>query len=104
MTPAAKKVLTLKANGYQAKQIADELDINRRTVEYHLRNARICLGAKNTCNAIAIAMRDGFILAGEVAMVLLLSWSCLFSGGNVDARRGPNPPGISRTVRRESII
>jgi len=104
MTPNARKTLTLKANGFQSKQIADQLDLDRRTVEYHLRNARIELGARNICHAIAIAMRDGLILAGEIAMVLLLSWSCLFSGGNFDARRGPSPPSISRTVRRESVI
>ncbi len=102
MQPKTREVLVLRANGLQSKQIAPKLDIHRRTVEWHLKNAREELGAKNTVHAVAIAMRDGLILAGEIGCIILLCWSGLF--GDVDARRGPVVRNMVRTARRESIV
>lgn len=102
MNKTTREVLIMKANGLQSKQISDKLGLHLRTVEYHLNSARKELNAKTVCHAIAKAMRDGLIVSGEIGMVLLLSWSCLF--GQVDIRRGPRPPTVSRQVRRESIV
>lgn len=102
MKEKTRQVLVLKANGLQSKQIADKLNLHRRTVEEHLRNARKEMNAKTLYQAIARAVRDGVITAGEIGIVAFLSWACFF--GQVDVRRGPQPPTISRAARRESII
>ena len=97
MTPKTRQVLLMKANGMQSKTIADKLGIHLRTVEHHLSNARSELNAKTVCHAVAKAIKAGLIGLGEIGMVLLLSWSCFT--GQVDVRRGPNPPAVSRTAR-----
>jgi len=102
MQPKTKEVLVLRANGMQSKQIAPKLNIHRRTVEWHLKNARDELGAKNTVHAVAIAMRDGLILTGEICCIMILCWSGLVGGD--DMRRGPVARNTSRTARREFIV
>ena len=102
MKPKTRQVLIMKANGLQSKQIADKLNLHRRSVEEHLRKARDEMKAKTLYQAIARAVRDGVITAGEIGVVAFLTWACFF--GQVDVRRGPQPPTISRAARRESII
>lgn len=102
MQPKTREVLMLKANGKLSKQIANDLGIHRRTVEWHLEVAKKELGAKNTAHAVAIAMRDKIILVSEIGCVILLCWSGLF--GDVDARRGPVVRNMTRTARRELIV
>lgn len=55
------EVLTLKANGYTAIQVAEMLRISRKTVEVHLKFARAKLGTRSTESAIAVATKDGLI-------------------------------------------
>ena len=102
MQPKTKEVLTLKANGLLSKQIAAKLNVHRRTVEWHVKSACIELEALNSVHAVAIAMRDGLILASEIGCVILLCWSGL--NGDVDIRRGPVLRHMSRTARRELIV
>ena len=101
MTPKTRSVLVLKANGLLNKQIAKKLDMHVRTVQWHIQSACTELEAVNSVNAVAIAMRDGLILAGEIVCVVLLCWSGLV--GEVDARRTPSPT-MARTARRETIV
>ena len=61
MKKRALQVLELKAKGKLSKQIANELGLHRRTVEYHLSEAKKELGAVNMYNAIAIAVNKGII-------------------------------------------
>ena len=102
MQPKTREVLLLKANGRLSKQVADELGIHCRTVQWHLKSACDELGAKTTAHAVAIAIRDKLILTSEIVCVILLCWSGLF--GDVDARRGPVVRNMSRTARRELIV
>lgn len=101
MNNKTREVLVMRANGLLVKQIAEKLNIHRRTVDWHIQSACAELKAFNSCHAIAIAMRDGLILAGEISCILILCWSSLM--GSTDARRGPSPTA-ARTARREVII
>ena len=104
MQPKTREVLMLKANGKLSKQIAAELGIHRRTVEWHLekRLRKNELEAKvNTVHAVAIALRDKLILASEIGCIVILCWSGLT--GDSDLRRGPVARNMSRTARRENI-
>tara|TARA_R110000765_G_scaffold19555_1_gene51255 strand:+ start:1079 stop:1387 length:309 start_codon:yes stop_codon:yes gene_type:complete len=102
MNPKTKEVLTMKANGLLVKQIASKLNVHSRTVEWHIGVACCELKALNSSHAIAIAVRDGLILVAHVGCIAILCWSSLFSG--TEARRGPNPPPVARTARRDTII
>ena len=102
MQPKTREVLMLKANGMLSKQIASELGIHRRTVEWHLKSACNELEAVNTVHAVAIAMRNKLILAGEIGCIVILCWSGLT--GDTESRRGPVVRNMSRTARRESIV
>ena len=102
MRDKTRQILIMKANGLQSKQIADKLGLHRRSVEEHLLNARKEMRAKTLYQAIARAVRDGIIGAGEISVIFILTWSCLFGG--VEGRRGPQPRTTSRLVRREQII
>jgi DNA-binding CsgD family transcriptional regulator len=48
--------LTLAGSGLVTKQIAHEIGLTRRAVEFHLANARRKLGARNLQHAIALSM------------------------------------------------
>lgn len=100
MTPRTRQILTLKANGYSTKQIADTLSLHRRTVDWHLSKAVTAMNAKNVTHAVARAIVKGILTAGEIGMVLILSWSCFT--GSVDIRTPVRvPTRIVRQVRRE---
>lgn len=101
MNPKTRQVMVMKANGMMVKQIAEKLNLHRRTVEWHVQSACLELKALNSVHAVAIAMRDGLILAGEIGCILILCWSGLV--GDADIRRGPSPTA-SRTARRELMV
>lgn len=102
MQSKTKEVLTLKANGLSSKQAASKLNLHRRTVEWHLSQACNELGALNTIHAVAIAMKNGLILASEIGCIIILCWSAF--SGSVDLRRAPTVRNITRTARREFIV
>lgn len=60
-----RQVLTRVAAGMTASQIATELPISRRTVIFHLSNARRKLGAANSTHAISMALSLGLIRATQ---------------------------------------
>ncbi len=102
MQPKTKEVLTLKANGLSSKQVSSSLGLHRRTIEWHLSNACNELGAKNTIHAVALALKNGLILASEIGCIFILCWSAL--ADNVDLRRAPTARNVTRTARREFIV
>ncbi|AUG84925.1 hypothetical protein MAELSTROM_5 [Pseudoalteromonas phage Maelstrom] len=102
MQPKTKEVLTLKANGLSSKQVCAKLSLHRRTVEWHLSQACNELGASNTVHAVALAMKNGLILGGEIGCIILLCWSAF--SGSVDLRRAPTARNITRTAMREFIV
>src|SRR5262249_12334396 len=55
------EVLTLVARGQRSAQIAKKLGIAKRTVDFHLDNARIKLGAATRTHAVAKAVAGGMI-------------------------------------------
>ena len=63
ITKREKQVLSYTANGMSAEEVGEHLGISKRTVEAHLLNSRAKLFARNTINAVAIAMRRGLIIA-----------------------------------------
>lgn len=56
-----KMVLTLIAHGKSEPRVADELGRSAETVAKHTAHARDKLGARNTVNAVAIAVDQGII-------------------------------------------
>jgi DNA-binding NarL/FixJ family response regulator len=54
-------VLDLVANGLSAQEIAEQVDLSARTVEWHMHQAMKKLGAKNRVQAVVLAIRDGLI-------------------------------------------
>ena len=55
------EVLTLVARGQRSAQIANKLGIAKRTVDFHLDNARIKLGAATRAQAVVKAAAGGVI-------------------------------------------
>jgi DNA-binding NarL/FixJ family response regulator len=55
------EVLTLVARGQRSAQIATKLGIAKRTVDFHLDNARIKLGAATRAQAVVKAVAGGVI-------------------------------------------
>ena len=53
------EILKLLSEGFTQKEVASQLDIKTRTVEYHINNINIKLNANNTAHAVAIAYRTG---------------------------------------------
>jgi DNA-binding CsgD family transcriptional regulator len=60
-----REVLTLVALGYTGVQIADQLYIAPATVQTHMANTLIKLGAKNRAHGIAIALQTGELALGD---------------------------------------
>jgi len=59
LTPAMRAALELKAQGRTVPEIARELDRSHGTVRTELRAAYVRLGARNDCEAVAVAIRSG---------------------------------------------
>jgi DNA-binding CsgD family transcriptional regulator len=61
LTRRARECLTLAARGATSKEIARKLSISMRTVNAHLEQAIVRLGAKNRQEAVAKALTSGII-------------------------------------------
>lgn len=61
LSPRRRQMLTLASQGMTFDQIARELLVSRATVAKTLATAREALGAIDTTNAVAIAIRLGVI-------------------------------------------
>jgi len=61
VTPRQREILQLIADGKLTKQIAAELAISDRTVEFHRLKLRQMLGARTTAELIRVALRYGLV-------------------------------------------
>ncbi|MEL6204292.1 MAG: helix-turn-helix transcriptional regulator [Pseudomonadota bacterium] len=61
LTSRESDCMLLLASGLRQREIADRVSIDIKTVEMHLRNARIKLNARTTHQAIAQAILKGHI-------------------------------------------
>jgi DNA-binding NarL/FixJ family response regulator len=61
LTSREKEVLEAIADGKASKQIADELQISKQTVDTHRRNMIEKAGANNTTELIKKANKEGLI-------------------------------------------
>jgi len=59
------EVLKLKSYGYPTKVIAERLHRQPETIEYHLKEIRIALDAKNTAQMTFIAGAKGLVAAND---------------------------------------
>lgn len=57
------EVLTLVAEGYSGKEIAQRLGIAPTTVDRHVEHARLKIGARNRTHLIVVAMQQGLLRA-----------------------------------------
>ena len=94
LTPREKEAAQLAADGLKDKQIADRMGITQRTVEAHLRSARIALEANNTTHLVAIIIRNGIICS-------LAALSAL-SSISFDTVRPPQRNPVPRSACRYS--
>ena len=60
-----KAVLQLVAQGATSREIAQELVISENTVNFHVRNILGKLNARTRSEAVARALRDGIVKAGD---------------------------------------
>ena len=67
LRPREREVLALVAAGRTSAGIALELALSRNTVESHIRNAVVRLGASNRTHAVVIALGRGEIVLPEPA-------------------------------------
>lgn len=98
LTARELEVLIDKANGLQSKEIAAHSNLHRRTIEVHLHNAKMKLGARTVVHAVALAMRNGIISASQIGVILLLCWSGLFDWYHTERDYSQR---IVRAARRE---
>lgn len=61
LTARELEVLRLIHDGYRNKQIADQLSIAETTVNFHIKNLVIKLGANDRTHAVTIALRRGLL-------------------------------------------
>lgn len=66
LTPREVEVLRLAASGRGADELARELCLSRNTVKTHLAHAYDKLGAHNRADAIACALREGWLDTKDV--------------------------------------
>lgn len=60
-TPRQREVLQLLVQGLSVKQVAGQLEISTRTVEFHKYTLMESIGVKNTAELIRYAMRHGIV-------------------------------------------
>ena len=60
------EVIRLCAWGASTADIATDLCITERTVEFHLDNVRAKLHARNSTHAVALAIKHGYISLSDV--------------------------------------
>ncbi len=61
LSPRQLQILRLAADGKRGAEIAREMHIDLTTVKTHSRTGRERLGARNTTQAVAIAIRRGLL-------------------------------------------
>jgi len=63
LSPRELEVLDLIRRGHRNKQIAGRLEISETTVNFHIKNLVVKLGANDRTHAVAIAIRRGLLPA-----------------------------------------
>ena len=66
LTERERQVLILVARGKANREIAHELQISIKTVEYHMTNILGKLGARNRTEAVLKALRQGLVTLEEI--------------------------------------
>jgi DNA-binding CsgD family transcriptional regulator len=61
LTAREKQVLTLIGEGNSSQDVADAMDLSKRTIDFHLANIYNKLGVKNRVKALREAARYGLI-------------------------------------------
>jgi len=67
LSPRETEVLTLTAEGLTNKEIAYRLGISERTVQFHLNSIFNKSGAQSRTEAVALALKHGWIGKGKFA-------------------------------------
>lgn len=65
LSPREQEIFRHVAAGRTTKEIALVLGVAESTVEWHISNVLVKLGAASRAEAVAICMRDGLIATGE---------------------------------------
>ena len=65
------------------REIAERLSISVRTVEEHMKLTKASLNAKNSVNAVAVAIQKGIISL----LILVSTWQAVFDMYSCDMRR-----------------
>jgi len=55
------EVLACASNGFSNKETGRQLDISERTVRFHISNSCLKLNAHGRANAVAVALKNGYI-------------------------------------------
>lgn len=66
LTRRERQVLLLVCRGMANKEIARELDITAKTVEYHITNILGKLGAANRTQAVVIALEQALLNGADL--------------------------------------
>jgi DNA-binding NarL/FixJ family response regulator len=61
LSPREREVLQLIAEGYTSRQIAERLELSRRTVENHRTNIMSKLGIRTVAGLVRYALREGIV-------------------------------------------
>ncbi len=61
VTAREQEILVLVARGLSTKEVAQEIKIAPRTVDRHIENARLKLGARNRTHMVVRAMMEGLL-------------------------------------------
>ena len=64
-SPRELEVLTLASRGLTNKEIAYRLGISERTIQFHMNSVFNKTGAQSRTEAVALALRSGWIEVGE---------------------------------------
>ena len=94
LTPREEQILQFVAHGWSAKEIARHIAIAPRTVERHIENARLKIGARNTPHMIACAFSTGALDPGAFSPEAV--------GELFGVEFGDNFPTPARVARVES--
>lgn len=57
LTPRERDVITLVADGFADKEIAEQLELSPRTVQTHLNSVILKFNARNRTNAVALYIK-----------------------------------------------
>jgi DNA-binding CsgD family transcriptional regulator len=65
LSPREQEIFGHVAAGRTTKEIAQVLGVAESTIEWHISNVLVKLGAASRAEAVAICMREGLIATGE---------------------------------------